>query len=245
MKRSESLALAEAWALMETRGWLARRTPRVRELLYSAAQLRDVSHGESLYCAGDSPDGIYGLVRGALQASIPRIDGQEFLVHRAEIGFWIGDVAAFSAQKRLVSLRAAGDCRVIYLPQKSIKKLIDRNPELFRDFYELTHENTRTILLLLGNLSITSAEQRIALRLLMHTDMLESEDGWIEVSQETLAQMVALSPKTVRRTLRQLALRGLVQSAYAKVRIADREALAALCGYCMSGQSGRPRSAAR
>ena len=233
MNKPHAFSLTDAWAVLETQGWLARREPQVRSKLFSIARLREFSAGESIFLAGDTPDGIYGLVRGALQVGFPRVDGQEFLVHRAEVGFWIGDVAVFSTQKRLVSLRAVEECFIVHLRQNSLAKLIDDKPDLIRDFYELTHNNTRTTLELLGNLSITSADQRIALRLLMHAETLRDKGDWIHVSQDTLGQMVALSLKTVRRALQQLEDRALIQSAYAKVRITDREGLARLCGYSL------------
>ncbi|MEJ2275938.1 MAG: Crp/Fnr family transcriptional regulator [Woeseiaceae bacterium] len=225
------MSLQDAWALLERKGWLARRSPQVRQLLYGAAQLQQFTAGDVLYMAGDEPNGVYGLVSGAMQAAIPRADGQESLFHRAETGFWVGDLALFAGQRRLVTLRAASRCTAIYMPQNKLSQILARNPELSRDFYELTHDNMRVVLQLLGNLSIANADSRIAQRLLIQSDLLGDSEKWIELSQEVLAEMVAVSPKTIRRSLLRLQDLGLVETGYAKLRISDREGLANLCSY--------------
>lgn len=227
--------LASAWALLEKKGWLSRRRPSARKRLLSIARLRDFDAGSSIYRAGDKPDGIYALCSGDIEVAIPRADGQDCLFHRAEVGFWVGDLAMFSGQTRLVSLRAASPCRLVHLPQIALEKLIGRNVELVKDFYELSHENTRLILQLLGNLAVGNADHRIALRLLMLAETQSDNRDWIQMSQDTLAQMVALSPKTVRRTLKHLQDGGLIDVSYRKIRIADRDRLARAFGYALAG----------
>jgi CRP/FNR family cyclic AMP-dependent transcriptional regulator len=223
--------LREAWELLEQAGWLARRSSEARKLLFQAARLRTFSAGDVVYAVGDKPNGIFGLVSGTLEADIPRVDGEECLFHRAETGFWVGDLALFSGQRRLMTLRATSLCTLVYLPQDELSSIVARHPDLNRDFYELSHDNMRTVLELLGNLSIPQADNRIALRLLMHADTLKDSAQWIELSQDTLARMVAVSPKTVRRCLLRLQALGLIETGYAKLRIRDREGLEKLCGF--------------
>ena len=74
-------------------GWFAERPPDLRAALAEMARLRDYAAGEALYHYGDAPNGIFGLVRGALDITIPRADGMDITVHRTEPGFWIGDLA--------------------------------------------------------------------------------------------------------------------------------------------------------
>lgn len=213
--------------MLARRGWLGGRSPAVRDLLRPFARLREFAAGDVLYRADDLPNGVFGLVDGVLEIAVPGMDGEEGLFHRAEPGFWVGDLALFAGQRRLVTIRAAGRCIVVHLSQEGLGSVIAKNPAVTRDFYELSHENMRLALQLLANLAIQSADSRIALRILMHANALRSRGDWISLSHDALSQLVAVSPRTVRRTLGRLQELGLIETGYARIRVIDHDALAA------------------
>ena len=239
------LSLDEAWTQLESAGWLAARDAGKRRDLRSIAKLRTCKPGEYMYHPGDPADGVYGLVRGTLDILIPRLDGEELLVHRAEPGFWVGDLALFAEQQRLVGVRAATRCDLVYLPQDRLRRLVRENAGLIGDFYMLTHANMTTALRLLGTLAVPGAEKRLALRLLLQSDATRVDDGWIHLSQECLADFVALSQQSVRRGLHSLQARGLLEIGYGKLRIVDREALAAFCHYASARDTRNTKCASR
>jgi CRP-like cAMP-binding protein len=223
-------SLSKAWRVLEKYGWLSERGPAVNTALRRIARVRDFDAGQHLYVAGDRPNGMFALVSGALDISIPRADGQDMTVHRAEPGFWIGDSAFFSNQVRLVSVRAAVRSRVVHLPQARLAQLVRTKPEIVLDFYVLSHRNVETTLQLLGNLTVSSSEIRVALRLLLHDEKLPDGETWIRFSQETLAQLVALSVPTLQRALHKLEEARWIEVGYRRVRIVDRAGLLAFCG---------------
>lgn len=223
--------LADGWSRLEATGWLASCGVKVRHALRSIARLRHFQAGDYLYRAGDEANGVFGVVNGAIDALIPRLDGQEIVVHRAGSGFWVGDLALFAHLERLISLRAAARLCAVQLPQGKLAALIEREPRLLADFYRLTHMNVATTLTLLGNLAIPAAEHRVALRLLIQRRLQADDDDWIRMDQKSLAELVALSAQSVRRSLRRLEGEGLVETAYRRIRITDRARLARLCGY--------------
>jgi CRP/FNR family transcriptional regulator, cyclic AMP receptor protein len=100
--------LASAIRVLEAQGWFSQRTKATRGRLAAIAKLCHFAKDELIYLAGDPPNGVFGLVSGSLNISYPRGDGEDYTAHRAGAGFWIGDVALFSEQPRLVSMRAAG-----------------------------------------------------------------------------------------------------------------------------------------
>jgi CRP-like cAMP-binding protein len=223
-------SLSKAWRVLEKYGWLSERGPEVRTALRGIARVRDFDAGQHLYLAGDQPNGMFALVNGALDISIPRADGQDMTVHRAEPGFWIGDSAFFSNQARLVSVRAAVRSRVVHLPQEKLAEVVRSKPDIVFDFYVLSHRNVETALQLLGNLTVSSSEIRVALRLLLHDERLPDGETWIRFTQETLAQLVALSVPTLQRALRKLEEARWIEVGYRRVRIVDRARLLAFCG---------------
>ena len=106
MKHTQT-ELGAALRLLETQGWLSERSKETRAALRGIAKLRNFDKDEVVYLVGDMPNGVFGLVSGSLNISYPRGDGEEYTVHRAGAGFWVGDAALLAKAVRLVSIRAA------------------------------------------------------------------------------------------------------------------------------------------
>lgn len=217
----------EALAMFEARGWWAERSTTLKSCLSKIALVRHYSPGEPLYLYGDPPNGIFGLIDGGLDITIPRSDGLDLTVHRAEAGFWVGDLGLFSGQPRLVSVVAAVRTTVIHLPDHALRAIVERHPEFFPEFYALTYENIRVILSLLGNLAITPSEARVAARLMMHAELEHVQV--LKVSQAKLAELVGLSSATLQRALKRLQDERLVRVGYGQIEILDRAGLLRIC----------------
>lgn len=221
--------LEAAIATLSERGWFAQRAPAARALLAGVARLRDYRVGQFVFRYGDPPDGVYGLVAGTVEITIPRVDGLELTVHRAECGFWVGDLALLAHETRLVSVRAATNSYLLHLPQDALSHLTDKHPTLYRDFYALSHENMSRALDIVGNLATSSSEARVALRLLQQQQW-QPERSAVRLSRVELAELVALSLPTLQRVLRRFADAGLIELGYGVIRIMDREGLCRVCG---------------
>lgn len=212
---------------MRQKGWLAGRDTAFQEALLSKAVVRLYREGEFLYHIGDAGDGLYCLLSGAVMLSLPSDDGQEFASYRHGAGFWVGDLAMLSNETRLVSVMAKADCRVVVVSASHIQSLLRDTPEYYREFYALSHENMRIVLRTQANLAVLGAERRLVLRLIQLESDLANEQGWIPMSQEELAAMVAVSLPTMQRLLRKLSSSGGVELGYGRLRIVDRDVLGA------------------
>ncbi|MEJ2522346.1 MAG: Crp/Fnr family transcriptional regulator [Gammaproteobacteria bacterium] len=209
-------------ALAQSHGWLADRAPEARDAILSIAQVRDYQPDQVVFRAGVPARGVYGLVSGAVDILIPRPDGQELAAHRAERGFWAGDLSLLSGQANLVTIRSAVRSRILLLPGPDLLALLARRPELNRDFFELSHANLAVTLWTLASIAIQDSETRIVLRLLQLDSDHSDPEGWLKISQEKLSQLVALSPATLQRCLRTLRGEGLIELAYGRMRVLDR-----------------------
>jgi CRP-like cAMP-binding protein len=221
--------LASALRALAARGWLAERSKATRARLGAIAKLRNFTTGELIYLAGDAPNGVFGLVLGSLNVSFPRNDGEDYTLHRAGTGFWVGDLALFSSGVRLVSIRAAEPTLMVHLPVHDLAKLLRNDPRLYADFYALTYKNFKTALRIISNLAITSTEKRLADRLIMEVETRGDGDGWIPLSQPELAKLAATSVPTLQRVMRRFSRAGFVRSSYARVQVMDCDGLAQLC----------------
>ena len=215
--------------LLRNTGWFSDRSSEFQADLAALGILKLVEAGETLYHYGDPPNGIYAILSGGVQITAPADDGQEFVLHRDGAGFWIGDLALFAGALRLVSVVTTQASQALFFPNLSISRLIQNNPDYIRDFYALTHENMRTALRIMANLAVTGTEKRLVLRLLHLDEGTSKTEGWIDVSQDDLAAMIAVSQPTLHRNLHRLVDLGLIELGYGRVRLLDRGALIASC----------------
>ncbi len=221
--------LNAALEILAERGWYSSRPKDVQRRLAMIAKLRQFEINEPLYLAGDTANGVFGLVNGALNISFPRGDGEDYVMHRAGSGFWIGDLALFSQEMRLVSVHTAEPTTMVQLPTQELMKLVLDDPRLYADFYALTYENFKTTFKVVTNLSISSLEARVADRLLLEAAVLPDAQGWVGLSQHDFAALVALSLPTFQRVITRFARMGLVEKGYGRIRVVDREGLRRVC----------------
>lgn len=221
--------LGRALNCLAAQGWFSQRSERIRARLAGIATLRSFAKGDLVYLMGDPPNGIFGLISGSLNISIPRADGESYTLHRAGTGFWFGDLALFSQGSRLVSIHAAEPTLMVQLPAPELKRLVDDDPRLYADFYALTYENFRTAFQIISNLAIPSSEKRVADRLLLEVNARGDSDGWVSASQTELANLTAVSVPTLKRILRRFVESGVIDHRYARVQVRDRDALARIC----------------
>ena len=223
-------SLPAAWSRISNQGWLGTVDAKHRDWLRPIARLRDFAKGEYVYRVGERPDGVYGVVSGILDLSVPRADGEDLVVHRVGEGYWVGDLALFARHVRMISIRVVEASRLVQLPQEKLLPLVASQPELMTDFYNLSRMNVELALRLLGNLSVTPSDIRVALRLLLHDETLGPGERWIRLSQKDLAGLVSLSMPTLQRALRTLEERKLIETGYRRMRVVDRSELLRYCG---------------
>lgn len=114
---------------------------------------------------------------------------------------------------------------MVHLRPRDIARLVREDPQLHADFYALTYANFRTALNIIANLAIVSVDKRLADRLLLEATAHPKANGWVQVSQPDLAQLLAISVPTLRRTMGRFVRAGLVEQGYGRVKIVDSKGL--------------------
>ncbi len=194
-----------------------------------SAVRRTYGADEALFVQGDPANGIHAVLDGSVKITVPADDGQEFVIHQEGRGFWIGDLALFATAHRLISVVATRPTETLFLPASRLERLVQDSPDFVRDFYALSHENMQKALRIVANLAVTGTEKRLVLRLLHLDEVTSDAEGWIPVSQEELAAMIAVSAPTLHRALHRLIELDLIEGGYGRLRLKDRRALVASC----------------
>lgn len=209
-------------APLDAVGWLAQQPPEFRDWAAALGRWRCYQIGQVLYDAGDPSDGLYGLAEGALDVTFPLVAEEPVTLHRAEVGFWIGDSALLAQEPRAVSVHAAAPSRVFYIAGESVRAMLAERPEHWRAFYLLSHRNTVTAINLLAEVLALTVTARVARRLLR----LAGPDGVVVATQEDMAKLIGVARATLQRAFEELAKTGAIATGYRSVTITDRAALA-------------------
>lgn len=206
---------------LDTVGWLASQPLDLRIWAAEVGRWREFDGGQFIYHAGDPSDGIYGLGSGSLHLTFPLISEEPVIIHRGEVGFWIGDNAELAAVPRLVSVTAATDCRLFHLPSRAVQSLLREHPAHWRSFYALSALNVEVAVTQLSEALALSARARACRRLLE----VSSESADVAISQDQLAKLIGVTRGTMRRCLDELVARGAIEWRYRRLHIRSRAVL--------------------
>jgi CRP-like cAMP-binding protein len=221
--------LASALRVLASQGWFSQRSKATRDRLSDIGRLRKFA-GRDLICqAGGPPVGLFGLVSGTVSISLPRGDGERYTVKRSDAGFWSGNFPPLSYGLRFACLHTVSPTVMVHLSHHDLTRLVREDPRLYADLFELSTETLQTAFRLISNLTIASADKRLADRLLLELETRGDSDGWIPAPQTERAELINVSLPTVQRVLRRFHQDGLVVSGYGRIRVIDRPALAKLC----------------
>ncbi len=202
-------------------GWLADQPQFMFDWVASVGRWKRVTAGQFIYHAGDPSNGLWGLAEGALEISFPLVAEEPVTIHRAEVGFWIGDAAELSGRPRLISIAAASDARLLHVTSTEIRSFLDRHPEGWRPFYDLSRRNVAMALTLLSESLALTVKARICRRLLA----LAERDPAVQITQQELAKLVGVARVTARRSISELVAEGGLETGYRSLRIRNPEVL--------------------
>jgi CRP-like cAMP-binding protein len=203
-------------------GWLSEQPVSFRNWVAENGRWRRYAAGETIYLAGDEPDGMYGLGSGALDIAFPLQSDEPVAIHRAEPGFWIGEAALMAGATRLISLTAAADSRVYHIPVTALRGLLERDPGCWRILYEQSFGSLSRALTLLAEALALSPRARLS-RLLLR---LANEEGRVYGNQDEFSRLIGMTRSSVRRALASLVETGAIRTGYRWLDIVDATRLA-------------------
>lgn len=202
-------------------GWLSDEPVEFQTWAATVGKWRVYTPGQFVYFSGDAADGIYGLASGGLEVTFPLVAEEPVVLHRAQVGFWIGDNAALSDTPRTISLMASTECSMLHLPLEAVQRLLNEQPKYWQSFYRLATLNTSIAVGLLAETLSLTLRARVCRRLLQLTD--HSRDT--TVTQEDLSKMLGVYRSTLRPILNHLSESGAIRQGYRQISVTNREYL--------------------
>lgn len=212
--------------------WFAGLPAPLRQALLQLAQVQRLDAGQRLFRRGDKPGGLYAVVEGAVRIGAVDAHGKEALLTLVEPPSWFGEISLFDGLPRTHDAFAESPSTLLLVPQAGLLALLDAQPHYWRDVALLMSQKLRLAFVALEDMSLLPAAPRLARRLLLMADNYGEGEARrvLQLAQEQLALMLALSRQTTNQILKDLQAQGIVRLSYAEIEILDRERLRRVAG---------------
>lgn len=209
--------------ILRAHGWLSHQPATLQDQVLAMGRIRRYPRGSMVYCLGDPPGGIFGILNGSIAVTIAPGSTGPHLVHLATPGWWFGEGCFLTGQPRRIGLEASVDSALFYLPLEAMERLAAADPENIRRFSHISMMNIDLSLRVIDGLLMPDPDRRIAATLVRCVGT--EPQGTIEISQTALGRIANASRKVVNRALARLEGEGLVIAGYARITVPDVAAL--------------------
>ncbi|MEM5318600.1 Crp/Fnr family transcriptional regulator [Paraburkholderia sp. JHI869] len=222
-------------AALERSTWFRGAPEPLRDALRAAGRVRTLQAGERLFMRADADDGLYCVLQGAVRVGAASVAGREALLAVVGPAHWFGEIALFDGGARTHDAYAERDSTLFHVPRAALVALLDATPAYWHTFGLLLAQKLRLAFDAIEETALLGAAARVARRLLLLSNEYGEASATqgapgsrrvINVPQEDLALMLALSRQTVNQILRQFEREGLLALRYGEIEIVDAAGLA-------------------
>lgn len=206
------------------------------ELGEIAGVVRSVAlqRGETLFTAGEYPEGIYVVLDGLVKLSIMAPDGAERIVDLITPVHAFGEALAFLDRPAPVTATALERSRLILVPKRVVAEALRETPPLVRRMLAGLSQRLHYLLMDIESVCLHSARERVIRYVL---SLREDESGnstevQLPARKHVIAARLNLTPETFSRILHDLATEGLAEVQGNRIRIPDVLKLRGKCVRC-------------
>lgn len=216
---------------LENLNQLATQNNGLAELKNCIAErkIRQVKKKQILFYEGEHVQGIYLVLSGRIKTSKLSSDGRELLTSIYGSEEYLGIQALLSHELHHHTAEALEDSSICLIPKDIIEQLLNRYPDVGRQFISILSGNLlekEEQLLQLAYHSVRKRMAEVLLRLIKdQTLSFEGQKHAIKVSREDLAAMAGMATETVSRTLSDFKDEGIIEKQGSLIQIASIQML--------------------
>ena len=197
----------------------------------SRARTVPVRRGAAVCAHGDLLPGVMAVAHGKVKLSVTRANGQERVVRFVNAGETFGEASALFGRPCLVNGGTLADSLLVVIPGTPLLRLLERDPVFARRTVEVLANRVQSLMEEFEASAGQRGPQRLASylhRLGQPGDTPGSWQATLPASKTLVAARLGFSKETMSRLLRKFTDNRLIEPARGKIRILDRERLAAV-----------------
>ncbi|MCJ8208955.1 response regulator [Mucilaginibacter sp. RS28] len=186
----------------------------------ASRKIRQIKKKQVLYYEGDTPQGIYLVLEGSIKTLKLAEDGRELMTGLYKPDDYLGVNALLLDETFTDTAEAMEDAAVCLLPKDTVLTLLDRYPDIGRQFLKILSNDIREKEDQLIELAYNSVRKRLA-QVLVRLSKQSADPAHFKISREELASMAGMATETVSRTLTDFKDEGLIEKKGANVQVLD------------------------
>jgi CRP-like cAMP-binding protein len=177
----------------------------------------DVSAGECIYFEGDEATHLYLVAMGKVKLIRTATSGHDVLLDILHGGEYFGSLTIFGERTHSDTAIAQTDCCILQIASDDFERILEEHPDVTRKVLEAVGQRLVESQEIIKQLSVYTAEQRIASALLRLARKLGEARGpgvliQLPFSRQDLAAMTGSTTETVSRVMSHFAEEGWIKS---------------------------------
>lgn len=192
------------------------------EKMIQERKIRTVKKKQIIYYEGDMVSSVYLVMSGKVKTIKLSADGRELLTGMYGPDEYFGVPALLLNEPYTETAEALEDSAVCQLPKEMFEELLNRYPDVARQFIRILSNNLLDKEEQLLQLAYHSVRKRMA-EVLIRLSKLEKQEGQVtlRISRDNLAAMAGMATETVSRILSDFKDEGLIERKGSQIGIVD------------------------
>lgn len=212
------------------RGWLAEHPAAFRNLLVSEGVPIEMRTGTCVFRRDDEPNGLYGIISGAVGVEGGHRRQSPMLGHVFRSGEWFGIKAVLQGDARELTYRTMEPSRLLYVSRTRLVPLMQKDADIAVRVGQLAEIGNRLGSWIVRDLLTADAGRRLAsvlYRVLGAGEVVPDDPQGFWLTHQQLGEMANLSRHHVGRKLAAFEAAGWITCGYNRIRLLDSEGLMA------------------
>jgi CRP-like cAMP-binding protein len=182
---------------------------------------RPFKKNQIIYYEGEKGNGLYLLLNGKIKTIKLAEDGRELMTGIYSADDYLGINAILSNEEYTDTATALEDSLLCLIPREQVEELLNRYPEVSREFIKLLANDIREKEEQLLQMAYHSVRKKMAEALLRMQRQPGGLNNSFKISREDLAALAAMATETVSRTLSDFKEEGLIEKTGSTITILD------------------------
>ncbi len=191
---------------------------------------RDVAAEQPIYFEGDAGEHLYLVAMGKVKLLRHTASGRDVLLDILRGGEYFGSLAILGGRGYTETAVAQTDCCILQISSSNFEKILGHYPDVSLKVLQAVGQRLEQSQEIVKQLSVYSADQRIAAALIRLAKKMGEEKGagmliQLPFSRQDLAAMTGTTVETVSRLMSRFSEDGLVKTGRKWVEIRDLQGL--------------------